>query len=358
MIPTTAPEKIRVVVVDDCVAARRVIISQLSCDSGIVVAGEAGNGLEALKMVLDLKPDLVTIDMEMPVMGGLSAIEQIMARSPVPILVLTARDDADAAFSALAKGALEVLEKPRADRLGTSLARKIRMLAGVSLASHLRKDRNPQGSLSRLSRTPSPRVSLRGVVAIASSTGGPKALSVILSSLPPDLPAPILIAQHMSEGFTEGMANWLNMNSRLAVHIATEGTAIVPGNVYISPSERNMRVGLDGMLLLEERQLNEIYRPSCDHLLSSVARVYGKRSIGVILTGMGSDGSLGMARIRAAGGATIAQDERSSVIFGMPKAAIDSGCIDLVLPLDKISAELVKRLWITFSVTTTGPGAN
>jgi two-component system chemotaxis response regulator CheB len=356
VIPTSSPEKIRVLVVDDSAAARRTIISQLSCDSGIVIAGEAGNGLEALKMVLELKPDLVTIDIEMPVMGGLSAIEQLMARAPVPILVLTARDDADTAFSALAKGALEVLEKPRADRPGTMLARKIRMLAGVSLASHLRKDRTPQSTLSSLSRTPSPRVSMRGVVAIASSTGGPKALAVILSSLPPDLPAPILVAQHMSDGFTGGMVNWLNMNSRLAVHIATEGTTIAPGNVYISPSERNMQIGADGRILLVERQQNEIYRPSCDLLLSSVARMYGKKSIGVILTGMGSDGSSGMARIRSAGGVTIAQDERSSVIFGMPKAAIDNGSIELVLPLDKISAELVKRLWSSFTIIATKAG--
>nr|HOP40654.1 chemotaxis protein CheB [Geobacteraceae bacterium] len=235
--------KISVLVVDDSPVARRLIIGQLSRDSDIVVAGEAENGLEALRMVMDLKPDLVTIDIEMPLMGGLAAIEQIMARRPVPILVLTARDDADVAFAALAKGALEVMEKPRADHPGSTLAARVKALAGISLDSLLRKDRKPLGLQVRHERLHSPRVSLRGVVAIASSTGGPRALTVILSTLPPDLPAAVVVAQHMSEGFTEGMVNWLAVNSRLPVQTAGEGTDLAPGNVYIAPSERNMQVG-------------------------------------------------------------------------------------------------------------------
>lgn len=345
MTTRSSSAKINVLVVDDSPVARRLIIEQLSRDSGIVIAGEAGNGLEALRMVLDLKPDLVTIDIEMPLMGGLVAIEQIMARCPVPILVLTARDGADIAYAALAKGAMEVMEKPRSDSPGSALAARVKVLAGISLGSLLRKDRKPLGSGGRYERLHSPRVSLRGVVAIASSTGGPRALSVILSSLPPDLPAAVVVAQHMSEGFTEGMVNWLAINSRLAVQTAVVGTVLAPGTVYIAPSERNMQVGPDGMILLPERQAHDIYRPSCDLLLSSVARTYGNKSIGVILTGMGSDGSLGMARIRQAGGVTIAQDESSSIVFGMAKAAIDMGSIDIILPLEKIAAELVKRLW-------------
>jgi two-component system chemotaxis response regulator CheB len=340
-------DPVRVLVVDDSPVSRRMIVSQLSRDCGIAVVGEAENGIEALKKVLELKPDLVTIDIQMPLMSGLTAIEQIMARAPLPILVLTALDDAETAFAALAKGALEVMEKPRIDRPSSYLAGKVRVLAGVKVISQIRRDRMARDPGIREERTSSPG-STRGVVAIASSTGGPKALSVILSNLPADLRAPVLVAQHMSDGFTDGMVHWLNTNSRLAVHTAVNGEAIYPGRVYIAPSERNMSVSPAGEILLSERRRNEIYRPCCDLLLESVADVYGSSAIGVILTGMGNDGASGMVRIREAGGVTIAQDESSSVIFGMPRAAIERGCVTMVLPLDKIAAELVKRLWFDF----------
>jgi two-component system chemotaxis response regulator CheB len=341
-------DPVRVLVVDDSPVSRKVIVSQLSRDSGISVVGEAENGIEALKKVLELKPDLVTIDIQMPLMGGLAAIEQIMARAPVPILVLTALDDAETAFAALAKGALEVMEKPRSDRPSTYLAGKVRVLAEVRVFSHTRRDRMAREPRTREERASTSVGSTRGVVAIASSTGGPKALSVILSNLPADLRAPVLVAQHMSAGFTDGMVHWLNTNSRLAVHTAVHGEFISPGRVYIAPSERNMSVSPAGEILLSERRRNDIYRPCCDLLLESVADVYGSSAIGVILTGMGNDGASGMERIREAGGVTIAQDESSSVIFGMPRAAIERGCVTIVLPLDKIAAELVKRLWLDF----------
>jgi len=324
------------------------IISHLSPDGGIEVVGEAGNGVEAIRKALELRPDLITIDIEMPAMNGLAVIEQIMTTQPVPILVLTARGDADTAFSALAKGALEVMEKPGPHTPSALLTKKVRLLAGVKVITHIRRDRRPHETTIRGTAAPAARGPVSGVVAIASSTGGPRALSVILSGLPADLPAPVLVAQHMAEGFTEGMVGWLNMSSRLAVHLGSPGTLIEPGRVYISPSDRNMAVGAQGEILLLERRSGEIYRPSCDVLLESVAAVYGPVCVGVILTGMGSDGVSGMARIRAAGGFTVAQDEKSSVVFGMPKAAIDRGCIDIVLPLDKIAAELVKRLWHVF----------
>jgi len=186
------------------------------------------------------------------------------------------------------------------------------------------------------------------VVAVASSTGGPRALSAILSGLPADFPAAVLVAQHMAEGFCPGMVEWLDSCSRLPVSLGGHGTVIEPGRVYVSPSEANMTVGPDRRLLLAERSPGEIYRPSCDALLGSAADAFGPSCVGVILTGMGSDGAAGMEKIRASGGVTIAQDQGSSVVFGMPKAAIDRGCIDLVLSLEKIAAELVKRLWRPF----------
>lgn len=341
----SAENTVRVLVVDDSHISRRVIVSQLSRDKGIAVIGEAENGLQALKMIVELKPDLVTIDIQMPVMNGLTAIEQIMTRAPLPILVLTALDDAETAFAALAKGALEVMEKPHFDRPSAALNAKIKVLAKVKAVSPVRRDWTARTQGSRGERAPSFSSSPRRVVAIASSTGGPRALSVILSSLPADLKAPVLVAQHMCDGFTEGMVQWLDSNSRLAVHTAVHGEPITAGRVYVCPSERNMSVSAAGEIVLSARRKHDIYRPCCDMLLESVADVYASKAIGVILTGMGSDGAAGIARIRKAGGFTIAQDESSSAIFGMPKAAIESGCTTIVLPLDKIAAELVKQLW-------------
>lgn len=348
MSSVSQPKPIRVLVIDDTSAARNVIVSQLATDTGIEVVGEAGTGVEAIRKVRELRPDLVTIDIEMPVMSGLSVIEQIMTSQPVPILVLTARGDADTAFAALAKGALEVMEKPGAGSPAAPLTKKVRLLAGIRVITHIRRDRKPHETTMRGVPAPLPRRAANGVVTIASSTGGPRALSVILSGLPRDLSAPVLVAQHMSEGFCEGMVDWLNTSSRLAVQMGSPGAFIEPGRVYVSPAERNMAVGPDGGIILMERRPGEIYRPSCDTLLASAADVYGASCVGVILTGMGSDGVAGMEKIRAAGGVTIAQDEKSCVVFGMPKAAIEKGCIDLVLSLDKIAAELVKRLWHTF----------
>lgn len=338
---------VRVLVVDDSAVARGMIVSQLSRDSGIKVVGEAENGVEALKKTLDLKPDLITIDIQMPMMDGLCAIEQIMARNPLPILVLTSLEDADTAFAALSKGALEVMEKPRVGRPFIFLSGKVKALAGVRVPASLGRMQTIPGRRYRGGReTPSPAGPSRGVVAIASSMGGPRALSLILSTLPADLSAPVLVAQHMSEGFTDSMVQWLDRSSRIAVHSAVNGETVCPGRVYVSPSEQNMSVSRTGRIVLSDRRGMDIYRPCCDVLLESVAEVYGSSAIGVILTGMGNDGAEGMSRIREAGGVTIAQDESTSAVFGMPKAAIGKGCISIVLPLDKISAEIVKRLWI------------
>lgn len=338
---------VRVLVVDGSSAARKVIVAQLATDAGIELAGEAGNGVDAVRMAGELRPDLVTMDMELPGMGGLGVIEQIMTTRPVPILVLAARDDADTAFAALAKGALEVMEKPGAKSGAAQLTRKVRLLAGVKVITHIRRDRKPRETAVRQAGTPSADA-VKGAVAIAASTGGPRALAAILSGLPADFPAPVLVAQHMAEGFCGGMVEWLNAGSRLPVRMGAHGTVMEPGRVYVSPSDRNMAVEPDGKLVLMERRPGQIYRPSCDTLLGSAAYAFGSSCVGVILTGMGSDGVAGMAQIRAGGGVTIAQDEGSSVVFGMPKAAIDRGCIDLVLTLDRIAAELVKRLWRPF----------
>ena len=332
--------RIQVLVVDDSKLARDLIIEILSGDDEIAVIGTAKNGREAVERTRDLKPDIVTIDIEMPVMNGLEAIERIMASHALPILVVTTRGDAQPAYAAISKGALDVVMKPDVRNNGPrEFISKIKLLSKIKVITHL----GGRHAARRVSDTPS---LFRGktsdrAVAIASSTGGPEALSVILSGLPGNFPCPVIIAQHNADGFIPGMVEWLGKISRNPVTVAVEGEQVVPGTVYVSPSEKHLEVSGVNTVSLIERRPGDLYHPSCDRLLSSVARVYGALGIGVILTGMGSDGVLGVRAIRAAGGATIAQDEQSSIVFGMPKVAIETGCIDRILPLEEISGHLL-----------------
>ena len=329
--------KIKVLVAEDSDYIRRHIVSVLNSDKEIQVIGEARNGHEAVEMARKLEPDLVTMDIVMPVMGGLDAIEIIMAQAAVPILVLTSTDDASVGFSALSKGALEVFSKSELAKKENKkeFLKKIKLLARVKVITHIRKSADGP-------RKTGERNGFGRVVGIASSTGGPKALSTLLSQLPKDFPAPVLIAQHISDGFVSGMAAWLKDVSPLQVKIGTGGETISAGTVYISESERDMKVDSSGRIIYLERQDRSVYHPSCDILLSSIADSFGAGGIGVILTGMGDDGAKGIKKIKDAGGATIAQDEGTSVVFGMPKEAIGRGCIDKVLPIHEIGGEVAR----------------
>lgn len=339
------PENIiRVLVVDDSRLVRDMIRAILESDPGIVVAGEAANGAEAIDKVASLKPDIVTMDIEMPVMGGLEAIERIIAEHPLPILVVTAQTGVRTAFSAISKGALDVIEKPDISLVNVqTLIQKIRYLARVDVCAHLQaignREKNSAGSVIP-TRQSFPRT---GVVAIAASTGGPQAIHNILSHLPAAFPFPIVIAQHIAEGFTEGMAGWLNSGTPLTVVMAANGARLNPGHVYINPAEFSMMISELGMIVLSARDTGKLYNPSCDTLLTSVGTVYRKGAIGLIMSGMGDDGVAGMQSIKMAGGATLAQDEKSSVVFGMNRIAIERGYIHKVVPLAKIPEELMQR---------------
>jgi two-component system chemotaxis response regulator CheB len=333
---------IRVLVVDDSSFARELIADVLATDKDIVLAGEAANGKEALQKVAELKPDLVTMDIEMPVMNGLEAIEKIMALHAVPILVVTTKSDAGTAYAAVSKGALDLVAKPDVSiEAAHEFIAKIKMLAGIRVITHMKGKRlvpEPGGAVKPIfSRAAGERL-----VAIASSTGGPAALSIILSALPQDFPCPVVIAQHMADGFVGGMVEWLSKGIRMKVKVASEGECLSAGTVYISPSERHMEVGRDRKVVLTERKANDIYRPSCDALLRSAATVYGPDTVGVILTGMGMDGAQGMKSIKEAKGMTLAQDEKSSIVYGMNKVAVDSGCVGMILPIDRIGRELIR----------------
>lgn len=354
-------EKIRVVIVDDSSLARGLLHALFDEASDIEVIGEASNGRQAVERVRELKPDLVTMDLEMPVMGGMAAIEEIMCTRAVPILVVSSVANAQNALEAVAHGALDVVSKPEYTPANAAeFVAKVRMLAGVPVITRLRS-RKPPAAVSDLERgggdalaavpttasclAAKPSVAAgdcRQIVAIACSTGGPQALAQILPALPRDFPCAVVVAQHISDGFAQGLVDWLGSLCTLPVRLGRAGDLIAAGTVFISPSEQHMTVAANRRLTLVERGNQDIYRPSCDVLLNSVAHAFGPKAIGVILTGMGHDGAAGMAAIRAAGGATLGQDEASSIIYGMNRTAIENGAVQQVLPLGKIAAALIE----------------
>lgn len=342
---TEAKGVIRVLIVDDSGLVRDMIRTILASEPSIVVVGEAVDGAEAVSKVAELNPDIVTMDIEMPVLGGLEAIERIISEHPVPILVVTALTGVRTAFAAVSKGALDVIEKPDISlENARNLIDKVRLLSRVDVSAHLMVMGRGNGAQAgngngKSAQAPS---SDGGIVAVAASTGGPQALYNILSRLPASFPAPVVITQHIAEGFTQGLVDWLNNGTPLTVRVAGNGDRIVAGSVYVNSAEHSMRITEQGMIVLSAGDARQLYHPSCNAMLSSVAKAYHERAVGLILSGMGDDGVAGMQAIRRAGGATIAQDEQSSVVFGMNRLAVERGCIDRVLPLVDIPAALAQ----------------
>ncbi|WP_042422114.1 chemotaxis-specific protein-glutamate methyltransferase CheB [Comamonas granuli] len=344
---------IRVVIADDSSLARGLLRAILEGEDGIEVVGEAANGRQAVELVRALRPSLVTMDLEMPVMGGLEAIEDIMCTRAVPILVVSSVADAHRALDAVARGALEVVAKPdTSPEAAAHLVSKVRLLAGVSVITRLRPRTATPGAAMRPAPAPcapadtpaAAGTAFPRVFAIASSTGGPQALAEILPALPQGFACPVLVAQHISDGFAQGMADWLGSLCKLPVRLARDGEPLAGGTIHIAPSEHHLAVGAAQRLVLRARAPGDLYRPSCDVLLASVAAAFGARATGIILTGMGHDGAAGLAAIRAAGGSTLAQDEASSVIFGMNRVAIERGAVQRVLPLSAMAAAMLDQV--------------
>jgi len=336
---------IRVLVVDDSGLVRDMIREILSAVPGINVIGEAADGANAITMVTELKPDIVTMDIEMPVMGGLEAIERIIAECPTPILVVTALTGVRTAFAAVSKGALDVIEKPDITAENAQkLIHKIKLLARVDVTTHLQA--MGRRNVNLVEKRSAPRIQGAGerVVAIAASTGGPQAIHYILSHLPATFPTPIVITQHIAEGFTQGMVDWLNSSTPLSVMVAANGDRLAAGNVYVNPAEHSMRITAQGMIILGDKVVGQLYNPSCNILLTSIAASHQGLAIGLILSGMGDDGAAGMQAIKKAGGITFAQDAKSSVIYGMNRIAVERGSINRTLPLSEIPAELSRQV--------------
>lgn len=341
-----AAKMIRVLIVDDSPVARGILRDLLEGQEGIEVIAEAIHGQEAVELVEKLRPDLVTMDLNMPVMSGIEAIAQIMYSKAVPILVVSNESDAELAYQAISSGALEVIAKPRYTLEEAEVfADKVRLLAGVSVITRMRQRyvSEPQQMTPAAYQLPNVAVSnVQQVFVIASSTGGPQALASLLPQLPADFPAPILIAQHISDGFIDGMAQWLSGLCQLPVKVAENGESLRNSCVYLSPSEHDLTVTARGYLALTQRSAKDIYRPSCDALLTSVADVFGSQAVGIIMTGMGRDGAKGMRAIYNKGGITLAQDEASSVIYGMNAEAVKLGVIQREIPLASIANEMLQ----------------
>lgn len=347
--------RVRVLVVDDSPIAARYLARALRRDGDIDVVGIAADGLEAVEQTVRLQPDVVTMDIFMPVLGGLEAIERIMAERPTPILVVTAagsRQTEELTFQALRRGALDLVAKPEGGAGGPEreeqLRKMVRFLSTVKVVRHMRWRGEDRGSVPAPPTPARPSTARRAVptrtsaiIGIAASTGGPAALSRIVRTLPADLPATLLVALHIAPGFVDGLAAWLDRASAARVRLARHGETLPPGEVLLAPRDRHLTVTSDRTVCLVRGMSGDSFVPSADRLFTSLADGLGPAAVGIILTGMGRDGVAGLHLIRTAGGRTFAQDEGSCAVFGMPHAAIDAGAIEEVIGLDEVPSVIL-----------------
>lgn len=408
-------EPIRILIVDDSALVRRALREMLESDPIIQVVGEAANGRDALKKAAELRPNVITMDVRMPIMDGFQTTEQLMAYNPTPVLAVTAlysKDDIDISFKMLGSGALEVMEKPDIsdpmayERARRELVQRVKLLSRVRVVTHLRgrrrfesanqempewsvkrtppptppKQPEPKNFVAKHSSTaistgkpitrlpeqptppplwqtlsPPPEVCHNDVtpyrphlnrlrfpvVVIGASTGGPRIVQQILKNLQETFNAAVLVVQHIAEGFSVGMVEWLAENCKLPVRLAKEGDKIQSKHVLVAPDSFHLFVKEDGTVQLDQQPM--LQRPSVDVTMQTAAQTFGLYTTGVLLTGMGRDGAIGMQKIHLAGGYTIAQDETSCSIYGMPRAAVELNVVDDILPPEGIIQVLNKR---------------
>jgi two-component system chemotaxis response regulator CheB len=309
----------------------------------MTVVAQAKNGLEAVEMTKRLRPDVVTMDILMPILDGFEAIRRIMLEAPTPIVVISGSGvhEVGTSLNALRLGALAVLEKPAGPAIPGFEERCRTLIENVRLMAEVKVVRRFPRRLSVTPRIPNGPGARARAIAIAASTGGPAALQSIFSVLPDEFPVPILVVQHIAKGFAKGLATWLDGAGRVRVKIAEAGEPLTPGVAFLAPDDRHLGVGSDGRVLVSDRPPLDGFRPAGTFLFESAAEALGPATLALILTGMGRDGVEGLRRVKAAGGHVLAQDEASSAVFGMPAAAIEAGLADEVLGLDAMAGRLV-----------------
>lgn len=348
---------IKVLIVDDSPVARMTLQEILSEDPEIQVVGTVSNGKEALRYfeIFQTKPDVVTMDVIMPEMDGFEATRKIMETHPLPIVIITSSykpDEVEKTFQAMEAGAVTILEKPggisrqESQESFEKLRKTIKVMAGVKVVRRWprKKEQSPPTATPPEIPTTAPAAADIRILVMGASTGGPIAFQQVLSMLPTDLPVPIMIIQHIGTEFIEGMIQWLQKTTGLPIHLAQNGQHMLPGHVYMAPDNLHMGVKKGEIIELSLSEPEEGLRPSVSYLFRSAAATYGKHAVGVLLTGMGRDGGQGLKAMKDAGAHTIAQDESTSMVFGMPAEAIKLGGAQYIFPLRKIPRKILRIL--------------
>lgn len=337
-------DPVRVMIVDDSRLDQEMLRRLLERGGGVEVVDTVPGAREALDRLEEVDPDLILTDLVMPGMGGRELVEEVMVRSPRPILVVTASYDDAKVFRLIEAGALDVVRKPapqdedERQQAAEDLARKVRVLSDVTVFTR-------RGPTTEAEGTGEPTGTVDdgdGVVVIGASTGGPQALQAILGELQPSFPLPILCVQHISGGFTRGFTEWLDGVVDLDVREAADGATPEPGTVTLPEPDRHLKLTAQGQVRSTDEPDVDGHRPSITATMESAAKAHGANAVGVLLTGMGSDGARGMEAIRKADGTTIAQDEDTSVVYGMPARAIEQGVVDHILPLDRVASKMLQ----------------
>ncbi|KUG03612.1 chemotaxis response regulator protein-glutamate methylesterase cheb [hydrocarbon metagenome] len=358
---------IRVLVVDDSAFMRKVISDLVNQAPGMETVGIARDGADALKKIQELKPDVITMDIEMPVLDGISALERIMQVNPVPVIMLSSitREGAEKTLKALELGAVDFVTKPSGqisldiDKIQNQLIEKIFVAAGAktNIANPVDSIRPARANITPVQNTnidPAGKSKLNGLnklVLIGTSTGGPKALQEVIPKLPASIDAAVMIVQHMPPGFTKSLAERLDSISRVKVKEAEQGEKVVPGCAYIAPGDFHMLFKAQGFggekslnIVLDKSAPRGGHRPSVDSMMESAVEQFWSHMVGVVMTGMGNDGSEGIKLIKGKNGKIIAEDKSSCIVYGMPKAAAETGLVDKVVPLSEIGQWIVRML--------------
>lgn len=344
---------IKVLIAEDSTTLQQLLVEALGREPDIQIVGLARNGMEAVSMTRQLKPDVITMDVNMPEMDGLQATSLIMSECPTPILIVTGNNGEGEvlhAMTALQAGALALINKPSSltkeafEESAWQLIRHIKAMAGMKLVKIRRKERSVTASGSSHATYNPDDIQLKRLthVAIAASTGGPAALGRILKQLPQSFPLPIFIVQHIAPGFIHGFREWLDSQVQLKVELAQAGQKARAGIIYLAPEDKHIGLNNKGVIELNSGEKIGGFRPSANYLFASLANIVGDTTLALVLTGMGNDGLSGAAALKQKGAMIISQDENSSVVYGMPKAVIDAGLTEQSYSLDEIHHLLLK----------------